>query len=214
MNYAKLKAIKLMPYLATLNGHCVTIVSRNLFVTYAHHSHANLVVGTKCNNQARSSYPAVKLYNGTYVDCSVIMASKKLDCVWLKPDNPEELPSEIQEQQIELPYYCQKIIIMGLSGLYQIETPISFDICNISCSTPDESGHVKSNKKSSPGESGGPVFDFYNGRLVGMQVSSECSTGLLENNCGHYGGKAAIVPAILFFDYSDKNYDELKYLNK
>lgn len=52
---------------------------------------------------------------------------------------------------------------------------------------------------------------FYDGKLVGIMIGAECSTGLLQHSAGHYGGKGEVVPAYLFFDYRDKPYDNLKY---
>lgn len=49
----------------------------------------------------------------------------------------------------------------------------SYDICNVACVCIDENGHFKTNKKSAPGESGAPIFDYYTGSLLGMMTGSE-----------------------------------------
>jgi hypothetical protein len=105
-----------------------------------------------------------------------------LDCVWLKPTKDIEIPSIA----IDPPFYSQEIIVLGLSGLYQCNyneennishKRISYDISNVSCASLDDKKHCKTSKKAAPGDSGGPIFDYWDGRLIGMIVGAEAYTG-------------------------------------
>lgn len=186
INNAKLKVMQLRPNMAMWNGHCVTIVRRNLFVTNAYHSHVKLTLGTQLgNHDGVNNHPPVKLYNGDEIVCRVTVTSKKLDYVLMQPITPINLPEEIKDLRIEPGFYGKEIIIINMSGLYKIDSSISFDIGNISSNSLDEYGHRKTNKKGSPGA---PVLDFDTGALVGMQVGEECSTDLLNHlKCDNYG---------------------------
>lgn len=71
------------------------------------------------------------------------------------------------------PKLGQEIMILGLSGLFQLEDEISYDIGNIACEKIDKNFQQRTNKKSAPGESGSPIFDYYTGDLVAMMVGTE-----------------------------------------
>lgn len=94
------------------------------------------------------------------------------------------------------------MVVLGLSGVNQIRhqelenipndhVRISYDICNVSCISLDEFNRLKTNKKSSPGESGGPIFDYWDGHLIGMMVGSESYPGEIKEDTGCVNQRAS-----------------------
>jgi hypothetical protein len=153
----------------------------------------------------------IRLFNDEVISCTVLCCRSDMDCIWLKPNG--ELPPEIVDISISIPKLGQEIIILGLSGLSQTSDKISYDIGNISCESIDENFLQRTNKKSATGDSGGPIFDYFTGELVGMMVgvetfenktnkgnSSGCFPGFSNSikwksmaAAGGYGGKGQIV---------------------
>jgi hypothetical protein len=196
----------LKPYLASFKNEAVTIVRRDLFTTFAHGSHSSIQVGDKVD---------VQLYSKDMIKCRVSNRNNDLDVIWLVPYNPKALPELIKDKAISRPYVCEPIIIiMEFSGIHKVDHNLTFDITSLSSSSlADDKGHQrKISKKSCPGESGCPVFDFYTNRLIGMQVGSKThgnnvfKTSLSGSDgqitTAAFEAKAAIVSAV--FLASDK----------
>ena len=62
----------------------------------------------------------------------------------------------------------------------------------ISSSSPDVNGHIRGSNSTCPGDSGGPLFDFYSGEFLGISVGNQLFRD--ENNqLGQYGSKCNIV---------------------
>lgn len=87
-------------------------------------------------------------------------------------------------------YPGELIISVGRSAVNQRGSADSVDISNIITDKTDERGHLKMSRATAPGDSGGGVFDFFNGYLVGIMVASEN----YGKHFGQYAGRGSIVP--------------------
>lgn len=134
----------------------------------------------KQNLKVGATIKDIRLFDGQLIDCLVEQRNNKLDCVWLRPTKDIDFAKDLR---IEAPFASQEAIILGLSGVHQIGDLSSFDICNVACACVDDNGHFKTNKKSAPGESGAPIFDFYTGSLLGMMTGSEAYGCLYKTGC-------------------------------
>ena len=56
---------------------------------------------------------------------------------------------------------------------------------------------MRGSSATCPGDSGGPVFDFYGGFLIGVNVGNQTYKNQ-KNELGEYGLKSHIVPIIAF----------------
>lgn len=195
VSYAMNKSAKLRPNLASYKGNCVTIAKRNLFVTFAHGCHDSLRPGETL------SFP-VKLFNGAEIRCRVIKRCKQVDFVWLRPENPHDLPQEIKDLRFFSPHIYQKVIILGCSGQCKFDDFVWFDICEIAHLVQAGRGRENTINKSCPGESGAPVFDLYSGQLVGMQTLYNCINES-SDDANYFDGKGEIIPAYLFCEDPD-----------
>ena len=194
VSYAMKKSAQLRPNLASYKGSCVTIAKRNLFVTFAHGCHDSLRLGETLSSP-------VILFNGAEIRCRVIKRCKLFDFVWLRPENPHDLPQDIKDLGFDSPRYYQKLIILGWSGQCKLDEFVWFDICEIADLTREPLGLEKTINKSCPGESGAPVFDLYNGQLVGMQTLYNCITEPTYD-ANYFEGE--IIPAYLFCEDPDE----------
>jgi len=82
---------------------------------------------------------------------------------------------------------------VGKSALYQERSKSSVDISNISTSSQDKMGHLKISRSTSLGDSGGGIFDFYTGNLLGMMVGTEN----YGEKLGEYAGRGHIIQILL-----------------
>jgi hypothetical protein len=87
-------------------------------------------------------------------------------------------------------YPGELIVSVGRSAVYQKDSADSVDISNITTDKTDNRGHLKMSRATAPGDSGGGVFDFFNGCLVGIMVASEN----YGKHFGQYAGRGSIVP--------------------
>lgn len=130
-----------------------------------------------------------------------------MDCVWLQPI--DELPEQIKDLPFRMPYLGEELISIGLSGSNKLPPPnqvtqsiqdpqsifpkIAFDISNVSSDVFDDRFHQKTSMKTRPGDSGSPLFDYFSGALVGMNVGSQHEL----KNPGHFGGMGCFLSAPL-----------------
>lgn len=72
----------------------------------------------------------------------------------------------------------------------------------MSSDAPDKHGHFKMSRATAPGDSGGGVFDFYSGKLLGMMVGVEHYSYEL----GRYSNRGHVVPIkeIMIFFYKSQ----------
>ena len=103
---------------------------------------------------------------------------------------------DIKTADVNLPYSGQPYIHLGYSNNCQYDTPFSVTLGGISCTKFDNHGHIRGGHGSRRGDSGGPVFSFYNGELIGMVVGCDHDNA----STTPYGLKTVIVPAIKFFN--------------
>ena len=66
----------------------------------------------------------------------------------------------------------------------------------ISSAAPDQNGHIRGGNSSCPGNSGGPIFDYYSGEFIGIAVGNQLYHDE-DKQLKKYGSKCNIVPANL-----------------
>lgn len=148
-----------------------------------------------------------------------------MDCVWLRPI--QQLPEEIKDLPISTPYIGEELISIGLSSTssttsadkpptnqaaitqsiqdrQSVFPKISFDISNVCSDVFDDRLHHKTGMKTRPGDSGSPLFDYYNGAFIGMIVASQHE---LENP-GHFGGMGCFLSAPLILSILRHSYSK------
>jgi hypothetical protein len=118
----------------------------------------------------------VELFDNTRIECKIAKVNTRFDCIWLRPiDN---LPLMIEDLKYRTPYIGEELILIGLYGKYQVKAAykeikkdfrrVSFDIANASCYVFDHNNHKSTNIR---GDSGAPLFDYYDMSFVGMMTS-------------------------------------------
>lgn len=139
----------------------------------------------------------------------------------------DQLPKEIKDLPISTPYIGEELISIGLSGSDKLPPTnqaaitqsiqdrqsnfpkISFDISNVCSDVFDDRLHHKTGMKTRPGDSGSPLFDYYNGAFIGMIVASQHE---LEDP-GHFGGMGCFLSAPLII-YMSINRPRLKFASQ
>lgn len=121
----------------------------------------------------------VELFDNTRIRCKIAKVNVRFDCIWLRPiDN---LPLMIENLKYRPPYIGEELILIGLYGKYQVKAAnkekkedfrrVSFDISNARRYVFDHNYHQRTNNKSCRGDSGAPLFDYYDMSFVGMMTS-------------------------------------------
>jgi hypothetical protein len=180
------KISKISPYLASIQNEnsleCVTILDNQNMVTFAHTSHSMWQVG---NNFV------VYLPNRSSVVAKVVIIDKKLDVIWLKTDTQ----MDIERASRFMPYPGEPYFQLGFSATQQMDSPLNVQLGLIASQSYDANGHIRGGSSSCPGDSGGPLFDFYSGQFLGITVGNQVYPDD-QNKLGRYGSKCNIVPAI------------------
>lgn len=91
-------------------------------------------------------------------------------------------------------YPGQLVMSLGRSAINQSESD-SVDVSNISTNNLDARRHLKMSRGTSPGDSGGGVFDFYSGRLLGIMTRVEN----YGERFGQYAERGHVVPIFNIF---------------
>lgn len=107
------------------------------------------------------------------ISCKVIDINQRLDCIWLQPTNHEQLSKEIQDLDIEIPCFGQITMTLGMSGINSMEEKISINCGRVASNKPDENLHCRIIMISAQEDNGAPIFGYFSGCLLGMNVRSE-----------------------------------------
>ncbi len=134
--------------------------------------------------------------NDQLIECTVDMVNPRLDVVYLIAN--EQFVVEPVTVDIKSSYEGELYIHLGFSNTTQNQSPLSTTVANISSSRPDCDGHILGSVGSNPGDSGGPVFSFLSGELLGMLVG--CSYNP-KQVLGLNALKSTIVPIFMLVKY-------------
>jgi hypothetical protein len=177
---AKKKVTQVKKFLAKLEENCsssaVTIISKNHCVTFAHTTHQNWKIGDQ---------KKIIVNESTEVNVRVIKIDKLLDVIWM-----EAIDMQFECPNYYLPYEGQLYFGLGFSSISQKESTFSVCIGMISSNKVDSYSHIRGTIHTSPGDSGGPCFDFYTGDLIGISVGNQH----YGQKLGEFGSRCHIIP--------------------
>lgn len=107
--------------------------------------------------------------------------------------------TEYEPVAVDMMYHGQLYIQLGFAAYEQTNEPLSLSVGVVSATRPDRQHHARGYIPACPGESGGPVFDFLTGSLIGVCLGNQnyppCNNGMrshiipLSTILGRFGPK-------------------------